>query len=101
MSHCPGCRGVHIPPGAMQPFPPCPGHGCEACKAKDAEIAALHAATRRLVEALTFYADPCSYMTWTNRPEIVMAVVKDTGQRAKSALADPVIVALRRERCRP
>jgi hypothetical protein len=62
-----------------------------ACKAKDAEIAALQAATRKVVEAALDVLNEYS-------PEHMDYVsLTDCGSKLRDSLADPVIVALRRE----
>jgi len=59
-------------------------------KEKDVEIARLTAATRRVVEALEHmrWCRSCGESSWDDC---------DGGKAANAALADPIIVALRRE----
>jgi len=117
MSHCPGCAGSCYAdlPNELPKVITCPGITCpdcadaaewhkaimaepcegdvhctcvpvlrKACAEKDAEIATLEAATRKVVEALRIarqYVTPFTYDM----------------EQCDLALADPTLVALRRE----
>jgi hypothetical protein len=79
-THCPGCCGDSRP-HIVQVSNPCPGVTCPTCATLTAERDALQAATRRLVEAALAVCGYPGPGHWTY---------------LEDALADPVIVALRR-----
>jgi len=85
-THCPGCHmhGVSSERGTS-PYE-CPG--CQSCAALTAERDALQAATLRLVEALETVNPWCM----VSHRHVTCDLSK-----VQSALADPILVALRRE----
>jgi hypothetical protein len=52
--HCPGCKGYHVPVGAMQPFPKCPGLPSPAVAAL-VEAMAKQIKTRAVMTAWAFH----------------------------------------------
>ena len=89
-SHCRCCSGKFVENDVLGDCP-----GCPECAEKYAEIASLHAATRKVVEALQI-------IVWKRKKKHAGMWIneRDTWINLEELLANPTIVALGREHAR-